>query len=1164
MSKCKITGKVLSVQLGREETQIVLLGSKNEILNSVAFETPVGAVEDGAIRNFEAIRGMLRTALKTPGLKRTRQVVFSLCTSQVITDIVTVPDIAGAKLEKLLMANVDMYFPVDMQDYHVAWQIVGTKEQEDGQKEQLVQMWALPKEMLEPYYTVANACGLSVAAVDFCGHSIATAVGASYVKASKPAKAKKQKKVKRKKGAENEEQQAAAEEVAESRPATETDLHITLEWDLIGMTFVQDSQVVLQRFIRCGSDPSYQFDEIAMMVEYFRSMDIGRGSTIRGILSGALATDTDRVEALTDMLDIPLTNFEAEYDPRLILCVGAGHTDLDFGIATLNSPSKARRQVSDHLWQYALVLLGGLALVGVILLTLSSRLVWNAEITRLQNTQQALAVQAAQSKDYANNYNSYKSQYAAYSADWETVFASLQTYNDNLVLVLEELEGIMPKGSSITNLNDGQYVGLTYKTVPMTGLQIFADGINVQFACQTKEEAAYLIMALRNLQYADVAAISDLSGGGKGAVDSYGSGDSNVENPPAEGSDYVEAPPTEGNAATVDNSAVTKLIFSQLNEDAMVDLAKNMTDEQFAALEKAYGKQPASTAPSVSDLKNDNQDKLTLEMRQQAIREMMMNDPFAIDTFADLMAEDFVRKEPILWDDIMLDVIILEREGKLDFGTAENAVSVRNQMEALVGVLTKDETTVSAVEELLATNPKTEKTYIHYLEVELGLREKELLPFLDVEKVFTDILTGGFKTEDEELNKSLNGLISDDVWSMVNTINDPTKMGELFDKFMAEGTTGNELFDSLIDNYMKTGTTGYGKVDEILEKYVGADNMNDKMTQMLTKYLTEGTSGNAQFDKLIEGYLNNGTTGNAQMDKAINDFIKSGKLDNAMADVVNKYITKGTTGNKVLDGMMEKFLRTGTTGNTQMDGLISNFIKGGKLDSVMGDMLNKYITTGTSGHKVLDEMIEKFMRTGTTGNTVLDGMIKGYLESGKFTEQLEPMLSKYLIEGTTGNKLLDELVGKYMKNGSTGNAVLDKLINSYIDNMMKGLDDKKIADLVQKYMTTGTTGNKLYDALLKKYFKDGTTGIKKLDAMIEKYKNSITGGGTNNDILDLLDKLIGNNGSGNNNNNTQTPQVDTRIFFTVTLIYNEELKNAELVRKGLDYTAKVDELEVAE
>ena len=112
MSK-KITGKVLSIHLGKEETQLVLLDKTDEILLAVSVPTPAGAVEDGVIRNPDAIRQMLMDIRQEPEMKKVRKVAFSLCTSQVITEVVTTPDLPEAKLEKLLRSNADMYFPVD-------------------------------------------------------------------------------------------------------------------------------------------------------------------------------------------------------------------------------------------------------------------------------------------------------------------------------------------------------------------------------------------------------------------------------------------------------------------------------------------------------------------------------------------------------------------------------------------------------------------------------------------------------------------------------------------------------------------------------------------------------------------------------------------------------------------------------------------------------------------------------------------------------------------------------------------------------------------------------------------------------------------------------------------------------------------------------------------
>ena len=64
----KITGKVLAVQLGREESHLVLLNAAGEVQYAVTVPTPAGAVDDGVIRNPEAIRAMLKEALKGEGI----------------------------------------------------------------------------------------------------------------------------------------------------------------------------------------------------------------------------------------------------------------------------------------------------------------------------------------------------------------------------------------------------------------------------------------------------------------------------------------------------------------------------------------------------------------------------------------------------------------------------------------------------------------------------------------------------------------------------------------------------------------------------------------------------------------------------------------------------------------------------------------------------------------------------------------------------------------------------------------------------------------------------------------------------------------------------------------------------------------------------------------
>ena len=60
MSKSLISGKALAIQLGREQSRIALVSAGGDVLHSAVVPTPAGAVEDGMIRNPDAIRDLLK------------------------------------------------------------------------------------------------------------------------------------------------------------------------------------------------------------------------------------------------------------------------------------------------------------------------------------------------------------------------------------------------------------------------------------------------------------------------------------------------------------------------------------------------------------------------------------------------------------------------------------------------------------------------------------------------------------------------------------------------------------------------------------------------------------------------------------------------------------------------------------------------------------------------------------------------------------------------------------------------------------------------------------------------------------------------------------------------------------------------------------------------
>ena len=467
MRNIKLSGRALVVQITEREIRIaqMLLGS-NTIQEQVILPTPPNAVEDGQLVGLDALRDAMEPVLRQGLFRRCRKVVFSLCTTQVISETVTVPAVKQQqRLGQMLLANMDEYFPIDPGEYQLSWQTLGT-EQNDGAQLLRVQLWAAPRAMLLRYYALANSMGLSVAAVDFCGHSHATAVGAGFAAPKHAAAA----------GADADEGVC---------------LYVNAESELLLLTFVHNGQVKLQRLLQRGYSQQDDLNEVGIVLDYFTAMP-AHAKLAGAVLSGGEANEAGLAEALSELLNVPVKTAETGLDAQWLLCRGASMTDLDFGNPEMNHLTGAGAPISQA-WQYGLVFLGGAALTASVLLLLISKLSWSTELDGLRATYTQMTNLAQQNAGCAENYNKYSSMYDAYSADWDNVFDSVRTYNDNLELVLGELETKLPKKSTVTALSTTEL------------------GLAAQVAFQSKEDAAYFLVALRNAPYMTLNTVSSLT-----------------------------------------------------------------------------------------------------------------------------------------------------------------------------------------------------------------------------------------------------------------------------------------------------------------------------------------------------------------------------------------------------------------------------------------------------------------------------------------------------------------------------------------------------------------------------------------------------------------------------------------------------------------------------
>ena len=466
MSKQKLSGRALVVQITEREIRIaqMTLGS-DAISERVILPTPPNAVEDGQLVGLDALHDAMEPVLRQGLFRRCRKVVFSLCSTQVISESVTVPAVKKQqRLGQMLLANMDEYFPIDPGEYQLSWESVGVEAREDA-RHLRVQLWAVPRAMLHRYYALANSMGLSVAAVDFCGHSHATAVDADF----------------------------AMPKHAKSSADTDDGvcLYINAESELLLLTFVHNGQVKLQRLLQRGYSQQDDLNEAGIVLDYFSAMP-GRARLTSAVLSGGQAKEAGLAPALASLLNVPVEMAETDYGAQWLLCQGAALTALDFGDPELNHITGARAPIN-RAWQYGLVFLGGAALTASVLLLLTSKLSWSTELDGLRAQQDRLTALAQQNAGCAENYHNYSSMYDAYSADWDNVFDSVRTYNDNLELVLGELEAKLPKKSTVTALSTTELC------------------LAAQVAFQSKEDAAYFLVALRDVPFMTLNTVSSLT-----------------------------------------------------------------------------------------------------------------------------------------------------------------------------------------------------------------------------------------------------------------------------------------------------------------------------------------------------------------------------------------------------------------------------------------------------------------------------------------------------------------------------------------------------------------------------------------------------------------------------------------------------------------------------
>ena len=168
--------KVLSIVCGQYTTRIAEVDYKTKtprVYRCLEIQTPEGAVEDGYILQPKELAKDLTKALKEEGIK-TKKVVFSVASGRIATREATLPYVKQSKLEEVVEASASDYFPVDISEFKVTYQILDTPEEPDGTKKYRVALLIAPNDLLDTYTDFAKICKFDVQAIDYLSNSVST------------------------------------------------------------------------------------------------------------------------------------------------------------------------------------------------------------------------------------------------------------------------------------------------------------------------------------------------------------------------------------------------------------------------------------------------------------------------------------------------------------------------------------------------------------------------------------------------------------------------------------------------------------------------------------------------------------------------------------------------------------------------------------------------------------------------------------------------------------------------------------------------------------------------------------------------------------------------------------------------------------------------------
>lgn len=176
--------KFLNIEIDTAQLRVAEVDSRGQrIFRCFVIPVPLGAVDDGQIRDTKSLGNLLKTELTAHGIK-TKKAFFVAGSSRIASREVRIPFVKKDRIQSIIQENATDYFPIDISNYVISYTIINieTAEQEGAGaiKQYHLMVYAAPTSISAAFSEVAEVAGLNMTGIGYTGDSVYSAVKETF------------------------------------------------------------------------------------------------------------------------------------------------------------------------------------------------------------------------------------------------------------------------------------------------------------------------------------------------------------------------------------------------------------------------------------------------------------------------------------------------------------------------------------------------------------------------------------------------------------------------------------------------------------------------------------------------------------------------------------------------------------------------------------------------------------------------------------------------------------------------------------------------------------------------------------------------------------------------------------------------------------------------